>query len=119
MTDYQMWTHPSVFEETFGIGALEAMSSGLYLITTNYGALFETCSEWPIYVNYTNNLEALAQRFAHAIDMACETLHQNYIQEHIEEQQKFAKRFYSWEKKGKEWEAFLKGALHERQPTGL
>ena len=42
-----------------------------------------------------------------------------YIQEHIEEQQKFAKRFYSWEKKGKEWEAFLKGALHERQPTGL
>ena len=95
------------------------MSSGLYLITTNYGALFETCSEWPIYVNYTNNLEALAQRFAHAIDMACETLHQNYIQEHIEEQQKFAKRFYSWEKKGKEWEAFLKGALHERQPTGL
>ena len=119
ITDYQMWTHPSVFEETFGIGALEAMSSGLYLITTNYGALFETCSEWPIYVNYTNNLEALAQRFAHAIDMACETLHQNYIQEHIEEQQKFAKRFYSWEKKGKEWEAFLKGALHERQPTGL
>ena len=51
--------------------------------------------------------------------MACETLHQNYIQEHIEEQQEFAKRFYSWEKKGKEWEAFLKGALHERQPTGL
>jgi len=119
ITDYQMWTHPSVFEETFGIGALEAMSSGLYLITTNFGALFETCSEWPIYVNYTNNLDALAQRFAHAIDMACDTLHEDYIQQHIEEQQKFAKRFYSWEKKGKEWETFLKGALHERQPTRL
>tara|TARA_R100000479_G_scaffold156341_1_gene92716 strand:- start:437 stop:1093 length:657 start_codon:yes stop_codon:yes gene_type:complete len=119
ITDYQMWTHPSVFEETFGIGALEAMSSGLYLITTNYGALFETCSEWPIYVNYTNNLKSLAERFAHAIDMACQSLHENYIQEHIEEQQKFAKRFYSWEKKGKEWESFLKGALHERQPTRL
>jgi glycosyltransferase involved in cell wall biosynthesis len=119
ITDYQMWTHPSVFEETFGIGALEAMSSGLYLITTNFGALFETCSEWPIYVNYTNNLEALAQRFAHAIDMACSSLHEDYIQQHIEEQQKFAQRFYSWDKKGKEWETFLKGALHERQSTRL
>ena len=119
ITDYQMWTHPSVFEETFGIGALEAMSSGLYLITTNFGALFETCSEWPIYVNYTNNLQALAERFAHAIDMACASLHEDYVQQHIEEQQKFAKRFYSWDKKGKEWETFLKGALDERQSTRL
>ena len=114
ITDYQMWTHPSIFEETFGIGGLEAMSAGLCMITTNYGALFETCSEWPIYVNYTNNYEALAQRFAHAIDVACENLHTPVIQDHLEQQQKFARRFYSWDKKGKEWESFLKGVTSER-----
>ena len=26
-------------------------------------------------------------------------LHEDYIQDHLEEQQKFFKRFYSWEKK--------------------
>ena len=114
ITDYQMWTYPSVFEETFGIGALEAMSSGLYMVTTNYGALYETCAEWPIYVNFTNNYEALSILFASAIDSACAHLHSPIIQEHLEEQQKYAKRFYSWEKKGKEWEAFLKGALRGR-----
>ena len=33
------------------------------------------------------------------------------IQNHLEEQQKFYKRFYNWNKKGQEWTNFLKGAL--------
>ena len=33
----------------------------------------------------------------------------------IEEQQKFYKRFYNWQKKGMEWTSFLQGALSERK----
>tara|TARA_R100001086_G_C11839483_1_gene258768 strand:- start:1068 stop:1997 length:930 start_codon:yes stop_codon:yes gene_type:complete len=115
MTDYDMFVYPSIFEETFCASALEAMAAGLHVITTNFGALPETCAEWPIYVNYTRNPELLAGGFAQAIDVATNYLHESYIQNHLEEQQKFYKRFYNWKKKGIEWQNFLKGALNAKR----
>tara|TARA_A100001391_G_scaffold38608_2_gene21368 strand:+ start:14580 stop:15512 length:933 start_codon:yes stop_codon:yes gene_type:complete len=114
ITDYQMFVYPSIFEETFCISALECMSAGLHVITTNFGALFETCSEWPVYVNYDSDVENLARATAHAIETAAAYLHEQSLQEHLAEQQKFYKRFYSWKKKGSEWENFLRGALNAK-----
>ena len=99
ITDYQMFVYPSIFEETFCISALECMSAGLHVITTNFGALFETCSEWPVYVNYDSNVENLARATAHAIETAATYLHEQPVQDHLAEQQKFFKKFYSWKKK--------------------
>ena len=115
MTDYDMFVYPSIFEETFCVSALEALASGLHVITTNFGALPETCSEWPVYVNYTKDHDLLASSTAQAIDTAAGYLHTEVIQEHLEEQQKFYKRFYSWEKKGMEWTNFLTGAYNAKR----
>ena len=90
------------------------MSAGLYTIVTNFGALFETCSEWPIYVNYEKDYKNLSYAFAHAIQIAASQLHEPSIQEHLQDQQNFYKKFYSWEKKSNEWTKFLKGALDAR-----
>jgi len=114
ITDYQLLVYPSIFEETFCISALEGLAAGLHVITTNYGALYETCSEWPVYVNYDTNLKDLSFAFAHAIEVAASYLHENHIQEHLEEQTKFYKKFYNWNKKGMEWANFLKGALNAK-----
>jgi len=114
ITDYQIFAYPSIFEETFCISAVEAMSAGLYTIVTNFGALFETCSEWPIYVNYEKDYKNLSYAFAHAIQIAASQLHEPSIQEHLQDQQNFYKKFYSWEKKSNEWTKFLKGALDAR-----
>jgi len=67
-----------------------------------------------VYVNYSNNYETMAKDTAAAIEVAAGYLHEDFIQEHLEEQQKFYKRFYSWKKKGMEWTSFLKGAVSER-----
>jgi len=114
MTDYDLYVYPSIFEETFCASALEALAAGVHVITNNFGALYETCSEWPVYVNYSTNYEQMAKDFASAIEVAASYLHENFIQNHLEEQQKFYNRFYNWNKKGMEWESFLKGALSER-----
>ena len=115
MTDYDLFVYPSIFEETFCASALEALASGLHVITTNFGALPETCAEWPVYVNYSKDHDLLASATAQAIDTASGYLHTDVIQNHLEEQQKFYKRFYSWEKKGMEWTNFLTGAIHAKQ----
>jgi len=115
MPNYDMFVYPSIFEETSCASALEALASGVHVITNNFGALFETCSEWPTYINYSSDYEQMAIDTANAIQHAASYLHEDYIQEHLEEQQKFYKRFYNWNKKGEEWTIFLKGVLHERK----
>ena len=114
MPNYDMFVYPSIFEETSCASALEALASGVHVITNNFGALYETCAEWPVYVNYSTNYESMAIATGNAIEVAASYLHEDFIQEHLEEQQKFYKRFYSWKKKGMEWTSFLKGAISER-----
>jgi len=114
MPNYDMFVYPSIFEETSCASALEALASGVHVITNNFGALYETCAEWPVYINYSTNYESMAIATGEAINTAAKYLHEDFIQDHLEEQQKFYKRFYSWNKKGIEWTNFLKGALRER-----
>ena len=114
MPNYDMFVYPSIFEETSCASALEALASGIHVITNNFGALYETCAEWPVYINYSTNYESMAIATGEAINTAAKYLHEDFIQDHLEEQQKFYKRFYSWEKKGMEWTSFLKGAISER-----
>jgi len=115
MPQYDMFVYPSIFEETSCVSVLEALSSGVHVITNNFGALYETCAEWPVYVNYSTNYEQMALDTASAIWTASNYLHEDYIQEHLDEQQKFYKKFYNWKKKGQEWTNFLKGALNEKK----
>ena len=114
MPSYDMFVYPSIFEETSCASALEALASGVHVITNNFGELYETCAEWPVYVNYSIDYESMAVATGNAIEVAANYLHEDFIQEHLEEQQKFYKRFYSWQKKGMEWTNFLKGAISER-----
>ncbi len=53
MPNYDMFVYPSIFEETSCASALEALASGVHVITNNFGALYETCAEWPVYINYS------------------------------------------------------------------
>ena len=114
ITDYDLYVYPCIFEETSCVSAMEALAAGVHVITNNFGALYETCSEWPVYINYSTDYEAMAKDFASGINVAATYLHEDYIQNHLENQQKFYKRFYNWDKKGGEWESFLRGALNER-----
>ena len=94
---------------------MEALAAGVHVITNNFGALYETCAEWPVYINYNKNYETMAIATAAAIEIATKYLHEDFMQDHLEEQQKFYKRFYNWNKKGMEWESFLRGAINERK----
>jgi len=91
------------------------MAAGLYCVVTNYGAIYETGSEFPIYINYETNFNNLAFQFAEAIKVARDTLHEPMIRKHLCLRQSFVKRFYSWEKKAHEWTNFLTGVLNAKQ----
>ena len=112
--NYNMYVYPSIFEETSCISLLEAMSAGLYCVLTNYGALFETGAEFPMYIPYDNNYKALAEKFAYGIDAAAATLHEQVIQNHLTTQSCYTQFYYSWNKQAVSWTNFLQGAINAK-----
>src|SRR5210317_691476 len=84
--EYDIFAYPNIWEETFCISAVEAMAAGLYVITTDYGALYETCAEFSSYVPYQSNHLALARNFAFAIEAVANNLTSEGIVKHLERQ---------------------------------
>ena len=115
LKDYRMYAYPSTFEETSCISLLECMSAGLYCITTDLGALFETGAEFPIYIPYTDNYKLLATKFAAAIEAAAESLESESVNEHLKFQIKYTNKYYNWNKQGIAWTRFLQGAINAKQ----
>jgi glycosyltransferase involved in cell wall biosynthesis len=114
LKDYRMFVYPSIWEETSCISLLESMSAGLYCITTNFGAIYETGAEFPMYVPYSNDYKSLARKFAAAIEASADMLHDSGIQDHLKMQQNYVNRFYDWRAKGQAWTRFLRGALNAK-----
>ena len=112
LKNYHMFAYPNIWEETSCIAAIEAMAAGLYCITTNYGALFETCAEFSVYVPYEKDFIKLSQTFASVIDAAAEQLHQANLKEHLQFQIDYTNRFYSWDLRAGVWNRFLQGVIN-------
>tara|TARA_R100000353_G_C6437167_1_gene177559 strand:- start:356 stop:727 length:372 start_codon:yes stop_codon:yes gene_type:complete len=112
-----MYVYPSIFEETFCISLLECMAAGLYCITTDFGALYETGAEFPMYIPYEDNNRALAQKFGFAIEQAAKTMHAKQIHNHLESQSAYANVYYNWGKVAIQWTTFLKGVIDARSKS--
>jgi glycosyltransferase involved in cell wall biosynthesis len=112
--EYDIFAYPNIWEETFCISALEAMAAGLYIITTDYGALYETCAEFSSYVPYQKSYNNLAQNFAYAIEAAAKKINEEGVKSHLRCQIEYANQYYNWKKQSGVWTNFLKGALNAR-----
>ena len=110
LKDYDVNCFPSIWEETFCISAMESLAAGQILITTDLGALPETCAEFPIYIPYTQDKPKLAIQLAECILRTKDILKQDLSQS-LKFQQEYYRRFYDWKFIAGHWENFLKGAI--------
>ena len=114
MHKYNMYVYPSIFEETSCISLLECMAGGLYCVTTNLGALFETGAEFPMFITYDDDHRRLAEKFAFGIEAAANTLHDPQIHNHVDSQSHYVNIYYNWHKIANGWTRFLKGAINAK-----
>ena len=110
LKDYDVNCFPSIWEETFCISAMESLAAGQILITTDLGAIPETCCEFPIYIPYTQNQPKLSIQLAECILRTKDILKQD-LSNGLKFQQEYYKRFYDWKYIAGHWENFLKGAI--------
>ena len=115
LKNYDVSVHPSTFEETFCISAMEALAAGCMLITTNLGAIPETCGEFPIYMPYSSNKPYLAAQTAETIKNAKDILSASDPSLNLKFQQQYYKNYYNWKVIGSFWNRFLRGAIYARR----
>jgi glycosyltransferase involved in cell wall biosynthesis len=105
---YDAYIHPSTFEETFCLAAMESLACGLVAVTTDLGALYETCADFPIYVPHQNNRKLLASQFAAVIDKLS-VMMKDVDETKMKFQQQYYRQFYHWNIIKTYWENFLNG----------
>ena len=98
--------YPSIFPETSCLAAIEAGAAGCKIVTTDFGALPETCDQWATFVPYTEDRKALTEEYAKTLNSAID----NYESEcyNIEEQSQWFNEAYSWANRAEEWKRFFK-----------
>jgi glycosyltransferase involved in cell wall biosynthesis len=102
-----IFAYPCTFEETSCMSAIEAGMSGLNMVTTNLGALYETVNSWGRLVGYEANKSNLAKKFAFALNRAIDEYWSDETQIRLLEQHTYYKKFYSWDTRINEWKNFL------------
>lgn len=96
--------YPSIFEETSCLAAIEAGAAGCKIVTTNLGALNETCGEYATYVQHTSNYSKLIYDYAEVLN----TEINNYNDTFSKNQSDYFNQKYSWQNRKIEWEQLLK-----------
>ena len=102
-----IFTHPSVWPETSCIAAIEAMAAGCGVVTTNLGALYETCSPFATFVNFDRNFANLEKRFKKVLLNNIENYWTESNQKKLKLQRDTINATYSWDVRAIEWRTFL------------
>ena len=96
-----IFAYPSVFEETSCLAAIEAGAAGCKIVTTDYGALKETCGEYAEYVPYTLKKSELVENYAKVLESNIT----NYWShsDKLRKQADYFNGYYSWNNRKHQW----------------
>jgi len=105
-----IFTHPSIWPETSCIAAIESMAAGCEVVTTNLGALYETCSPFGTFVNFDRDFSNLEKRFSKVLKSSIENFWSPSNQKKLSIQSEAINMLYSWSVRANEWKKFFENA---------
>ena len=105
--------YPSTWQETSCRVAMEAMSAHCAVVTSNWGALPETCGEYGYMYTYTENKQEHAVRFADELEDVMDEYWSEITQFNLDNARQYAYTHYSWSKRISQWTYFLDNLKYE------
>ena len=88
-------------------------------MTTNYGALPETCGEFATMIEFDSSGQNLVERYADTLNSVIDNYKNGLYKEDLEMQTKYYSKYYSWEIRIKEWINFLNYARSQKKHIKL
>ena len=102
-----IYAFPSVWPETSCISAIESMAAGCEVVTTNLGALYETCAPFGTFVGFDRNFENLEKKYRVTLINSIKNFWSEENQKKLKLQQESINLVYSWDKRSMEWKNFF------------
>ena len=102
-----IFTHPSIWPETSCISAIESMAAGCEVVTTNLGALYETCSPFGTFVSFDRNFEKLEKKYEKVLLNSIQNYWSDDNQNKLKLQRETINATSSWEVRSIEWKKFF------------
>ncbi|MDM7325703.1 MAG: glycosyltransferase family 4 protein [Thermosynechococcus sp. Uc] len=108
-----IWAYTNTFAETFCISALEAMASGCYIITSEFGALPETTAGFADLIPFPadNYLDVYKQALERVIQRFENPQEQADLDAHLRAQVDYINGCCTWSRRAYEWEHYLEQLL--------
>jgi len=104
-----IFAYPSIWMETSCMCLMEAMSAGLICVHPNYGALYETGSNYTFMYQWQESAHQHANLFYTCMDNAIENVIQDTedMKLHINMQRVYTQLFYNWNSRKEHWKQLL------------
>ena len=110
LKNMHIYSFPSIWPETSCISAIEAMAAGCEIVTSNLGALYETCTPFATFVGFDSNFDNFEKKYQKALENSVKNFWSKENQKKIQFQQEVINLTYSWTVRSKEWISFLEEA---------
>ena len=102
-----IFAYPSVWPETSCISAIESMAAGCEVITTNLGALYETCATFGTLVGFDKNFDNLEKKYRKTLLSSIKNFWSEQNQKKLKLQHETINTTYSWNVRSTEWKKFF------------
>jgi UDP-glucose:(glucosyl)LPS alpha-1,2-glucosyltransferase len=98
-----IFAYPCIWQETFCLSLLEAMSAGLLCVHSSLGCLPETSVNFTMMYQFDEDLENHKRLFYQHLKKAILIINQKQTQEHLLKQKEYIDYFFNWEKRTDDW----------------
>ena len=102
-----IYSFPSIWPETSCLSAIESMAAGCEVVTTNLGALYETCSPFGTLVSFDRNLNNLEKKYSKTLLKSINNYWSEESQKKLKLQYETINATYSWDVRSEEWKNFF------------
>ena len=105
-----IFSFPSIWLETSCISAIEAMAAGCQIVSTNLGALYETCAPFGTLVGFDKDIDSFEKKYSKILLRSIKNYWSDKNQNILKLQREVINETYSWDTRSEEWKDFLKEA---------
>lgn len=110
-----IFAYPSIWLETSCMSAMEAMTGRCIMVAPLHGALSETMANYALSYSWTEDVEEHKKRFKANLVEAIESVNSDSMGAHLDEQKRYADKFYSWENRAGEWISYIDSLTKTRK----